>query len=240
MKLTCEACEASFSVPDSAIKPEGRKVKCSKCGHVWLAKPEPVAPKVEVAPDPVVDETAELGEAEDAALKAISDMLSESEKPKKKAKKKVSAAAKPLDRMLKRAIAACVVGIVIASLFAFKSTFYPVLSPLYKAMGMVTTEQVVIQKLAYEKREADKKDYFAVSGEIVNMAEETMAIPTLRVSLQDELREVFYSKEYEVEKQLEPGEAYPFNASRLETPFKGKAKFIIVEIGNEYELSARD
>lgn len=35
MKLTCPECSQSFSVPDNAIGPKGRKLRCSKCGHEW-------------------------------------------------------------------------------------------------------------------------------------------------------------------------------------------------------------
>jgi predicted Zn finger-like uncharacterized protein len=35
MKLTCPECSQSFSVPDNAIGPKGRKLRCSKCSHEW-------------------------------------------------------------------------------------------------------------------------------------------------------------------------------------------------------------
>lgn len=39
MKISCPVCNASYMVPDTAIKPEGRQVKCASCGHGWLQKP---------------------------------------------------------------------------------------------------------------------------------------------------------------------------------------------------------
>ncbi|MEP3113310.1 zinc-ribbon domain-containing protein [Nisaea sp.] len=35
MKLTCPECSQPFSVPDNAIGPKGRKLRCSKCSHEW-------------------------------------------------------------------------------------------------------------------------------------------------------------------------------------------------------------
>lgn len=55
MRIACPECEAVFEVPDGAIKPEGRKVRCSQCSHIWrqmpLADPREVpATDVPVAP----------------------------------------------------------------------------------------------------------------------------------------------------------------------------------------------
>lgn len=56
MILVCPACEAKFKIPDGAIPPEGRKVRCAKCKNAWHAVPQqilkkPVAPQApQVAP----------------------------------------------------------------------------------------------------------------------------------------------------------------------------------------------
>jgi predicted Zn finger-like uncharacterized protein len=39
MILVCPSCEAKFNVPDGAIPPEGRTVRCAKCKHSWKAFP---------------------------------------------------------------------------------------------------------------------------------------------------------------------------------------------------------
>ncbi|MFN3229397.1 MAG: zinc-ribbon domain-containing protein [Asticcacaulis sp.] len=41
MILTCPECATSYSIPDGAIAPEGRKVRCAACKTSWLAMPEP-------------------------------------------------------------------------------------------------------------------------------------------------------------------------------------------------------
>lgn len=43
MRVTCPECESKFKVPDKALGPTGRKLRCSKCGHQWFQ--EPVADK---------------------------------------------------------------------------------------------------------------------------------------------------------------------------------------------------
>ena len=46
MLIGCPACSTNFSVPDKALLPKGRTLKCAKCGHKWFQAP----PEVEFAP----------------------------------------------------------------------------------------------------------------------------------------------------------------------------------------------
>lgn len=59
MELNCPNCTTHFSVPDEAIGPKGRKLKCAKCGHTWRqlpagggSVPEPRKPAKKAAPPP--------------------------------------------------------------------------------------------------------------------------------------------------------------------------------------------
>lgn len=36
MLIGCPACATNFSVPDKALQPKGRMLKCAKCGHKWF------------------------------------------------------------------------------------------------------------------------------------------------------------------------------------------------------------
>ncbi|BAE53297.1 DUF3426 domain-containing protein [Paramagnetospirillum magneticum] len=39
MLITCPACGTNFSIPDSALGTNGRKLKCAKCAHKWFQTP---------------------------------------------------------------------------------------------------------------------------------------------------------------------------------------------------------
>src|SRR4051812_7814379 len=43
MQFACPACSATYEVPDKLVG-AGRRLRCAKCGHVWLAGPPASAP----------------------------------------------------------------------------------------------------------------------------------------------------------------------------------------------------
>jgi predicted Zn finger-like uncharacterized protein len=45
MILTCPECTTRYQTDASQFAPDGRKVRCAKCGHVWLQMPPAPEPE---------------------------------------------------------------------------------------------------------------------------------------------------------------------------------------------------
>lgn len=61
MILTCPRCAARYVVREDQVGPQGRKVKCTTCGEVWLATAEP---DFDIPADPFLVAPPEPDEAE--------------------------------------------------------------------------------------------------------------------------------------------------------------------------------
>ncbi len=74
MFLACPACETNYKLDDLALGPNGRKVRCVACGHVWRAVPPPPADDVlpaqnfdpNTTTDPIAEEDVSLSFTADA------------------------------------------------------------------------------------------------------------------------------------------------------------------------------
>ncbi len=52
MLLECPSCATRYEIP-AALPPDGRKVRCAKCGHVWVALPESLIDEPLTPPEPL-------------------------------------------------------------------------------------------------------------------------------------------------------------------------------------------
>jgi len=72
MIITCKACNASFNLDESLLKPEGSKVRCSKCKEIFMAYP-PVPPKEAEKPDDIISDLELEQETEDFETGQLDD-----------------------------------------------------------------------------------------------------------------------------------------------------------------------
>lgn len=62
MIISCPACGTRYAVPETAIGPEGRTVRCAKCKHSWFQNSEPLELAQEAEPSPAPAPTAKAPE----------------------------------------------------------------------------------------------------------------------------------------------------------------------------------
>ncbi|MEP3045375.1 MAG: MJ0042-type zinc finger domain-containing protein [Roseibium sp.] len=80
MKIKCPDCSTSYEIKIEALGPEGRSVKCAKCGNRWFVAPTPdPEPELEASTDSADTEPSPEDEADWAADAEEEDGSTESE-----------------------------------------------------------------------------------------------------------------------------------------------------------------
>ena len=219
MILTCPECATRYQTDASHFSPDGRKVRCAKCGHVWYqavpaaeanAPLEDVLEDVAATPEPVAPaapERAPQPEAEPA--------WHELPPPR----------AWPLERLGLGLGWAALAAIVLATGWsavhyrAAVAGVWPQSSSLYAAVGMpVNTRGLEFRDRNAHYETQDGQDVLVITGDLVNITSRELSVPAIRVSLTDgDRRELYHWSFLPGVAVLRPGQLTAFR-TRLPSP----------------------
>lgn len=187
MILTCPACATSYFVPDEAIGPNGRRVRCKTCGHDWRASLEDAPLELEPA-------TEGLTPAADPASETLPESLAETPAPELPRAFRARAERKRRTRQAAAAgaawaaAAAVVLGLITGGVLFREEIVrkFPATAGAYGALGL----DVNIVGLEFEAQRARVAPHdpglIVVSGAVRNIRETEVSSPPIRVILQDE------------------------------------------------------
>ena len=187
MILTCPACATSYFVPDEAIGPGGRRVRCKACGHDWRASLEDAPLELEPA-------TEGLSPAADPASETLPESLAETPAPELPRAFRARAERKRRTRQAAAAgaawaaAAAVVLGLITGGVLFREEIVrkFPATAGAYDALGL----DVNIVGLEFEAQRARVAPHdpgrIVVSGAVRNIRETEVSSPPIRVILQDE------------------------------------------------------
>ena len=213
MILTCPASATRYQADEAKFPPQGRQVRCAKCGHVWH-QPGPVAvaePEMAAASDPLHAPEPSLSRTRAFAPAAT---VQEGE---------------PLAR---GAMLAVVVGWIalIAAILAIGysavryrqeiSVIWPQSAGVYSSLGMkVNAHGIDFSHVDYRRENEDGQTVLAVTGNIVNSGSRELPVPqNVRVTLSDSSNHELYHWNFTPNVQtLKPGQSSPF-LTRLSSP----------------------
>ncbi|MGN6150229.1 MAG: DUF3426 domain-containing protein [Rhizomicrobium sp.] len=238
MILVCPSCAARYEVDGSKFPPEGRKVRCKKCGHVWHQTPEadqaeieeaifnpqadpaPEAepqpePEAELEPQPAWRAPVEEEDVADAAYSAAEDDEPVAAKPSGRAARSAGIIAGWIGLVA----AVLVIGFAAANYRTQIVTIWPQSASLFSKFGMaVNTRGLDFTDVRHMNQTEDGQPVLVITGKLVNVSSKKLDVPPLRVTLSDENKRAIYDWSFEPSsKPLAPGQSVAFR-TRLSNP----------------------
>jgi predicted Zn finger-like uncharacterized protein len=221
MILECPECRTRYLVPDSAIGPDGRTVRCASCKHSWFqaapvldlvarAEAQAASPASATQPERYVPPVADSRPTDDENYDAFAH------RPPFRPRRN------PARR---RTIAAIVAGVVMIAGVGAIATLGS--GDLGSLVGLPLAQRETPLRLIdnpIERRDLDNgSEMFAISGKVVNPTNVRQHVPDIRAELHDAQGRLVYSWTIRPEAtELPPKGSVAFNSAKLDVPVNSK------------------
>ena len=230
MILLCPNCSTGFSVPDDAVGPDGRRVRCGNCGHVWQAVPkDAVSLSDEKEPEPIKVPSEPESAGEDKPTKTETQTQTDVAKQESKPEKDEGAKKGGCLTVLLAGIGGIVLLMLAILLLARGMVIevVPSAEPVYKALGLMPEPKGPFLELrdVGSRTELDPSGamVLVISGTVVNISETSQEPPTMVASIirdDESLQTWRFQVKPDHHEMILPGQAIEFE-EKLHNPAAG-------------------
>jgi predicted Zn finger-like uncharacterized protein len=229
--VSCPACATRFSLDASLLGPNGRNVRCAKCGHRWRQEPpapiEPLPPEPAPAPEPPGQMAP--------GLAALLGGAAQPTTPTPHAAVVVPPKLKPAAPKRKVGIwpwilllgILCGLGVAAYIYQGPIARVLPAAQSIYDMLGLGESDPARELQIGNLKSE-QRSGFLSIRGDVFNPSDYPMKVPPLMLTAQDEngapLGDAFLFRTQESE--IAPGETITFRIP-FENPPKGMKGFSV-------------
>ena len=228
MRITCPNCTSGYDVPDGAIGPTGRKVRCRACGASWH---QPGQEASGGPADPILAGPASLPTPAAGQAIPISVTRTEPSPPDIPPPIVEIVPADPLANAAPSTVRRASIkgpflalGLVLLALLLGGAIALITFGPGQVATGLGLSDRRVPLGIAITRQPdwrmiAGGSELFAVSGRIWNPTQEEQAIPDIRAELKDAAGKTVYSWTItRPQARLAAGKSIDFDAAAVDVP----------------------